>query len=321
MNPLRRAVHAVMEKTGIDRHIEALAINRHRELRHSSRFPIVSSEDGNRWLYDLISAGRPAAVGKLGSSECWALAWHLGLKRFYKYTWAAPAFGELDLCEQSGVFPNTPELFHRFAGIYLERLADLDGCAVWHNTGESKILAHYAPQVRRLGLTALEPYFFTPPWTAALAGGRVLVIHPFEPSIRAQFARRAELWPGSPDVLPAFDLEVIRAPYGFSATSFSDWCEMLRWIEEETGKLHRRWPIDVAVIGCGAAGVPLASFVKRLGGIGIHTGGATQILFGVRGGRWDKRPEFQRFFNPSWVRPMPEETPAGARKVDNGGYW
>ena len=321
MNPLRRAVHTVMEKTGMDVRINEEAINRCCEIRRARRFPILSPVDGNRWLHDLVQAARPAAVGKVGSSECWALAWHLGLKRFYKYTWSAPSFGELDLYEQSGVFPKTSDCFRRFAEIYLERLKELDGCAVWYNPGESEILARFAPDVRRFEITALEPYFFKEPWTASLAGKRVLVVHPFESSIRTQFPRRAELWPDLPEMLPAFDLEVIRTPYGFSATSFLDWCAMIRWIEERIESLHHRWPIDVALIGCGAAGLPLASFVKRLGGIGIHTGGATQIFFGIRGGRWDRMQEFQGFFTPTWVRPKLEETPPESCKVDNGGYW
>ena len=81
---------------------DGVAINRRREVRSSQRYPILKPDAGNGWLSDLIREGRPAAVGKLGSSECWALTWHLGLKRFYKYTWAAPSFGELDLYEQSG---------------------------------------------------------------------------------------------------------------------------------------------------------------------------------------------------------------------------
>lgn len=310
-----------MEMSGLDRKIDANEVNSARELRQARRFPIAAAEAGNRWLSEVIRSGRPSAVGKLGSSECWALAWHLKLNRFYKYTWAPPGFGDLDLFEQSGVFPNTPESFHRFAEVYLDRLADLDGCAVWHNIGESEILARHVPRVRRLGLTALEPYFFASPWSAALAGKRVLVIHPFEASIRSQFARRKELWPEGREVLPECELEVIRAPFGFSANSFPDWSTMLRSMEEQTEALHRRWPIDVALIGCGAAGLPLAAFVKRLGGIGLHTGGATQLFFGIRGGRWDKMLEFQRFFNPSWVRPLSDETPSEASRVDQGGYW
>jgi len=321
MNPLRKLVHRTMEITGLDRRIDANVINGNRERRAARKVSIVPGPEANRWITDVIMAGKPAALGKLGSSECWTLAWHLGLRRFYKYTWSPPSFGELDLAEQSGVFPNNEETFHRFAEVYLERLRLFDGLAVWFNIGESEVLSRYCPTARRLELQSLEPYFFNPAWSSALVGKRVLVVHPFETSIRRQFARREKLWSTRPDVLPPFELEFVRSPYGFSKTNFTDWMEMNRWLESEVETCFRRKPFDVALIGCGASGLPLAGFVKKLGAIGIHTGGATQLFFGIRGGRWDRMPEFQAFFNEAWVRPQQDETPKEAPKVDKGGYW
>lgn len=281
----------------------------------------MDAEATNRWLGELIVKGRPAAVGKLGSSECWALAWHLRIPRFYKYTWCPPAFGELDLAEQSGVFPKTEDIFHRFAELYLERLRGIDGCAVWQNVGEGRVLREFSPLAHRLSVRGLEPYLFARPWSHGLLGKRILVIHPFEESIRAQFARRDLVWRDMPGVLPECEMEVIRAPYGFSKTDFRDWFEMLQWLEAQVEEAFAREPFDVALIGCGAAGLPLAAKVKDLGAIGIHLGGPLQLLFGIRGRRWDQRPEFHRVFNEHWVRPRPEETPDVAAKVDHGGYW
>ena len=321
MNPVRKVVHRFMEATGLDCRVDAQAINVWHERRHARRFPVMAVEVANDWIAEVLRANEPAAIGKLGSSECLTLAWHLGLRRFYKYTWTSPAFGDLDLAEQSGVFPRTEEMFHQFAELFLERLQDMDGCAVWHNVGESTVLAQTCPEARRLELRSLEPYFFGFPWSAKLAGKRVLVVHPFESSIRSQFSRREHLWPNHREMLPQFELEVVRSPYGFSKTDFPDWLAMLRWLEQQVKAVHRRAPFDIALIGCGAAGLPLASFVKQLGAIGIHTGGATQLFFGIRGERWDKMPAFQRFFNGAWVRPRPEETPQEAGQVDQGGYW
>ncbi|HEY5742227.1 MAG TPA: hypothetical protein VIS99_06775 [Terrimicrobiaceae bacterium] len=322
MNPLRKLVHRTMELSGLDRKIDPNAINRRLEMRAARHFPISSAADANSWILEVIRAGKPAALGKLGSSECWTLAWHLQLKRFYKYTWAAPAFGELDLAEQSGVFPNDEQTFRRFCEIYLERLRVFDGLAVWHNAGESGILSRYCPHARRFHIQALEPYFFSPPWSSALTGKRVLVVHPFEKSIKQQFDRRSQLWPAQSGILPDFELEFVKSPYGFSKTNFADWPEMNRWLESQVEACFRKKPFDVALIGCGAAGVPLAGFVKQLGAVGIHTGGPTQLLFGIRGRRWDRMPNFQQFLNAAWIRPTDEETPGEARKVDSGGgYW
>ena len=50
-------------------------------------------------------------------------------------------------------------------------------------------------------------------------------------------------------------------------------------------------------------------------------GGATQVLFGVKGNRWDGIPEFQKYFNEYWVRPSKEETPEKANLAEDACYW
>jgi hypothetical protein len=74
---------------------------------------------------------------------------------------------------------------------------------------------------------------------------------------------------------------------------------------------------DLALIGAGAWSLPLAARIKKSGRAAIHTGGETQLFFGIKGSRWNH----ENFYNPSWVSVLPEETPAGRHKVDDGCYW
>ena len=78
---------------------------------------------------------------------------------------------------------------------------------------------------------------------------------------------------------------------------------------------------DVAILGCGAYGLPLAARIKRMGKQAIHLGGATQLMFGIRGGRWDNTPAIARFKNDAWVTASSDETPKCAASVENGCYW
>lgn len=82
-----------------------------------------------------------------------------------------------------------------------------------------------------------------------------------------------------------------------------------------------RMNFDVALVGCGAYGLPLAARLKRQGKKAIHLGGALQILFGIKGGRWDSRPEFKKFYNDAWVRPGEEHRPIAYQLVEDGCYW
>jgi hypothetical protein len=78
---------------------------------------------------------------------------------------------------------------------------------------------------------------------------------------------------------------------------------------------------DVCIIGAGAYGLPLGAHAKLRGKVAIHMGGATQILFGIKGRRWDHHEVIGRLYRDSWVRPRPSEIPRAAGSVEDGCYW
>ena len=88
---------------------------------------------------------------------------------------------------------------------------------------------------------------------------------------------------------------------------------------------------DICLIGCGAYGFPLAAHAKRKGKKAVHLGGALQLLFGIKGKRWEAKdyatkwhlPQdaYSSLFNEYWVRPSINETPSTALKVEGGCYW
>ena len=100
---------------------------------------------------------------------------------------------------------------------------------------------------------------------------------------------------------------------------FSTWFEALTWMVDQC----RKSDFDVAIIGCGAYGFPLAAEIKRMGKTAIHLGGATQLMFGILGRRWeDENAEFCRnVVNEYWTRPLESERVAGANQVEQACYW
>ena len=78
---------------------------------------------------------------------------------------------------------------------------------------------------------------------------------------------------------------------------------------------------DVAIIGCGAYGFPLAAHIKRMGKKAVHLGGATQMLFGIKGKRWIEIKKFNSIINKFFVFPDTEEQVVNSSKVENGCYW
>ena len=100
---------------------------------------------------------------------------------------------------------------------------------------------------------------------------------------------------------------------------FASWFDAYRYMCDGIARID----FDICLIGAGAYGLPLGRFVKGLGRRAIHLGGVTQILFGIKGRRWELEyaDSTARLFNEHWVRPLPSETPAGKLKVDRGCYW
>jgi hypothetical protein len=77
-----------------------------------------------------------------------------------------------------------------------------------------------------------------------------------------------------------------------------------------------------SIIGAGAYGLPLAACAKKMGKISIHLGGATQLLFGIKGKRWEERSEYANLINEYWTYASEEEKPPHGDKVDGTGpYW
>jgi hypothetical protein len=218
---------------------------------------------------------------------------------------------------QAGFFPVDPKHLERFALLFLENCRQVDLLGSW-SRDESRMPLSLRPC--RVPLGDLDPFSHGEPWSEALAGRKVLVVHPFAQTIRSQYQRREALFK-DPRMLPAFELQTFQAvqSLGGQCPGFKDWFAALDWMQQGIAALD----FEVAIIGAGAYGMALAAFIKReLGRKALHLGGTVQIMFGIRGRRWDQWPKFSEgFYNEAWVRPSPAETPEGAGRVEGGCYW
>ena len=120
-------------------------------------------------------------------------------------------------------------------------------------------------------------------------------------------------------MLPEFDLKTVRAVQSIAGTDcgFASWFDALDAMYEQAMATD----FDVALLGCGAYGFPLAARLKMAGKTALHMGGVTQMLFGIKGRRWDDDPAASRLYNRYWIRPDPTEVPPGSAEVENGCYW
>lgn len=273
------------------------------------------------FLEKAITEKIPFAAGKMGSIEAAALTTFLVRKKAQAAGNKPKAYGPhitYMLFISAGVFPQSEKTFDRFGEVYLDAVKGCDALVSWDVAGEAEIFRAHCPRTILVKLMSLEPYFCATPWSRALEGKRVLVISPFATSIEKQYARREALWDDE-RILPAFKLMTLRAPFaaGLVPPESPDWFEALDRMKEMMDGMH----YDVMLIGAGAFSLPLAVHAKRKGKVGIHMGGALQILFGITGGRWRENPYFKPFIKESWCSPSPEETPTEFKRMENGSYW
>jgi len=294
----------------------------------------MPASDFNRFLAEVIRCETPTAVARLGVSEADAVLNHLEITAIEKrrrnflagchlrWQGARPDWAERTvdlLCNNAGFFPPESWALARFATEFLNGFACADLCGVWGFVpGEQMLIRRCCPAAIQFEPTGLEPYYFDEPWSQELRGRRVLVIHPFAESIRRQYEKRHDLF-ADPDVLPPFHLMTVQAVQSLmgGASRFNDWFEALAFMKTQIDELD----FDVALIGAGAYGVPLCAHVKKKGKTAIQIGGALQILFGIKGRRWDNMPSISKFYNEHWVRPSASEQIPSADKIEGGCYW
>ncbi len=257
---------------------------------------------------------KPLCVGKIGGNELNALlANEIGDDSFKKLAYDR-------LCEFAGFFPRIykEKTLEKYCYIQLKAVTAIDLLVHYEKECEEYVLKNYKNSSLRW-VDTVGSWEQDIPWTKELKGQKVVVVHPFAELIEEQYKKREQIYPNS-DVLPEFDLRVIKAVQtiaGSTDARFETWFEALDYMYQEIMKED----FDIALIGCGAYGLPLAAKVKEAGKIGVHMGGDLQMLFGIRGKRWDDRERAKRWYNDAWVRPGEEYKVNGFDSVEDGCYW
>lgn len=309
----------------------------YRKIFHTHQF-LSCDKDFDRVsdkIYNLLMSDSPCMICRFGSTELSTVHNYLGvinpnpsLWRFIQYKepcwWWNNGIIET-IRDFSGVFPAKAEICARFAQLMLEDIKQVDILGSWCR--DEAFVIDRMPNAELVHLLCLEPYFAKNPWSRALAGKRVLVIHPFSKQIESQYVNRDKLFKDK-RVLPDFELRTVTAvqSLGGNGNQFKDWFEALEYMKKEIDKEE----YDIALIGCGAYGFPLAAHCKRTGHKAVHLAGALQLFFGIKGKRWED-PQcwsnilgvngYVNLFNEWWVRPGEFGKPKNAQKVEGSCYW
>lgn len=303
-------------------------------LRHKSRWysahkkyvkrNIMENESASEELARLIISGQPLAAGRMGLFEMAAMRmYEFEIKKKYPLVMD-------NIYNCAGFFPNDINLGDQFLLIMKDSLKEMDLLAPFHQFCEDYFIDHYTK--KDIIISKSEGVFeicqLENVWTKALKGKRVLVISPFTETIRQQYEKRELLFPGK-EILPEFGelltYKSLMTIGDMKDERFATWFEALEHMKREILLMN----FDIALLGCGAYGFPLAAEIKKAGKQAVHMGGVLQILFGIMGKRWDGtktggalhiREDIAKYYNEYWTYPL-EKRPKEASKVEYGPYW
>jgi hypothetical protein len=295
-------------------------------------------DKASQTIYDALLADKPCMIARLGSTELSTMVNYLGVTQQKRNIWnyikgeALPWWWNNNMMNQmqqwSGFFPPTKEKVEQFCELMMEDMKKVDVLGSWQsneNYFEKELIF-----TKKIWLIFLDPFWTETPWTKALEGKKVLVVHPFAELIESQYRnKRTKLFDNN-NTLPEFELKTIKAvqSIGGERNGFKDWFDALGFMKNQIDQVD----FDICLLGCGAYGFPLAAHIKSKGKKAVHWGGSLQLLFGIIGKRWEdpdygsrakkfcSKLNYPKLINENWVRPTEMKTKY-SDKVENGCYW
>jgi len=242
-------------------------------------------------------------------------------------------------------FQNTVPIMKRNAGI---RVSNIDSIVKYSNMylrafencdiyGGWEAWGHYIPHILQshnfITTTFLTKqsfwvfamdiyhYIYSRPFTTALRGRRILIVSPFEESIRSKLEIRNKLYDGV-DLFPNCSFVFIKPPMTNGDNPSDEFDVELSRFYTRLDKLKEKY--DVALLSCGGYANPIANYIyENHGASAIYVGGVLQMYFGIYGGRWlkERADVLKLFMNNNWSRPSEEEKPVNSSSIEGGCYW
>ena len=135
----------------------------------------------------------------------------------------------------------------------------------------------------------------------------------FADEMKEQYKKLSTLFPSKYD-FSGIDIEFIKTENtcGSETKSYS---KTLKKIKNKINNSN----CDIYILSCGLYGLPLCDFIKTKNKSSLYIGGLLQMLFGLKGKRWDNRSDMNKFYNKNWKEP--ESKPNNWNKIENGCYW
>ncbi|HPO49606.1 MAG TPA: hypothetical protein PLO89_04710 [Spirochaetota bacterium] len=271
------------------------------------------------------------AVAKLGTTEQQILYYDIILNEPQKKENLADFEKQLfeSFTRNAGVFPSSREFILDYAKYFADCSINLDCLGLFYHRREISILKRYNFKNNTTFYMNQEPDRSSPNndllcYLPFFNDKKILIICPFADFIKERANKEIfeNVWKktGKKWFYPKI-VESLEFPYGLSYSTqkkYENAFNLINAIEEKIKQID----FDIALIAAGGIAIPLTSYVKSIGKIGISLGGHLQVLFGVLGGRWRNNKEWQeKYINEYWVNVPEKYVPKEGKECENNCYW
>lgn len=265
----------------------------------------------NNKIKESINKSLPLSFGKLGGIES---------SHIYQYlkTGQPQLVRGSTLFVNAGIYVRNQQELRQWCDYYIEAIKDLDYVLQWcpEQGDEAVIQSIWHGKEIFYSFQDLEPYTHEQNgWHYSLSDKKVLCVSPFSDTIQQQSDQYNKIWNGA----SVGEVLTVRSPYSEALTGKSPvpWLSKYNTMKDEIEKLD----FDFATVGCGGFSLLICDFIKKLGKPCVHLGGGNQLLFGIKGKRWDNHKVLSKFYNEYWTRPLTHEIPTKNTLVEGGCYW
>ena len=287
-----------------------------------------SQIEANKIIYNLIKKNKNFSIARCGVGSEFVFAFDYMFNKNIippeiLHSQAGIYFDE-SKTETNSDFNYEKELYSQ---LYLDAIRNCDYLGAWYdwpNNHQRELYFINKYKLKHFRAEVLDFQDVEIPWTYALKNKKVLVISPFADIMKHQYKKRKFLFKNK-KILPKFKLHTITAlsTSGFNKIGKS-WYDNYKVMCDQIDKID----FDIALLSCGGYGHPLLNYIKMdKKKSAIYTGGSLQLLFGIKGKRWDDRPAYSSKYNKYWVRPTDKikgiQKPSnidGLKKTESGCY-
>ena len=232
------------------------------------------------------------------------------------------------LKNNAGVNMTNFESAKKYSSLYFKAFEHCELYSVWEPWGavyraiqqsHDYVLATFK-QEKIWAFTFDVYHYLHNPWTWALRGKRLLIISPFEDSMKEKLHKRKEIY--GIDLFPDCEFIFIKPPQTQGTQESREFDVELRDFYKKLYKLKNKF--DVAMCSCGGYGNLVCDYIYReMNKSAIYVGGVLQMYFGIYGSRWvrERQDILRIYLNEHWSRPTNNEKPKDFQKVEGSCYW